>query len=628
MLNQLDYATSEASMKPRLLAISGSLAGTVRELADSEISVGRDDANQLCLIDPTVSRKHCAIRQIDEQFELVDLDSRCGTFVNGMPVRRKLLDHGDTILIGSAEFVFLMHEGEVIPIPKRRASGFSPLADTVRMAAPVDLPAFGVEVGRMARDLAALFRISNVINSIRNSQLLQHELLRLIFEVVPADEGAVILLSDLDEETPATSTWSRELGADTKIEVKRELVHRAFWERTAVLTKASPDLGEMQNVLCLPLVAVERTIGVLYLTSLHPAPPFREDHIHFLDSVSRIAAVTLENILALDTLRSENSRLKQELNPASNLVGESRQIRQMEEFISRVAQSDSTVLIRGESGTGKEVVARSIHQRSSRNELPFVAINCAAIPETLLEAELFGHEKGAYTGAIGMRKGKLEAAGDGTLFLDEIGELAPAMQAKLLRVLQQREFERVGGTQPVPFKARVLAATNKNLEEAIKSGEFRQDLYYRLNVVSVTVPPLREHGEDIPLLAMYFASKYAQKNKRAFKGISSEARSLLMGYSWPGNVRELENAIEHAIVLGLTEEILREDLPSGILEEQSAKLEGARYHDVLNHSKKEVIISALQESKGSYPEAARLLGIHPKYLHRLARNLNLKSGPA
>jgi two-component system, NtrC family, response regulator HydG len=615
-------------MKPRLLAISGTLAGTVLELTGSQMSVGRDEANQLCLIDPTVSRRHCTIQQGDEQFELIDLDSLTGTFVNGMPVRRKLLDHGDTIRIGSAELVFLMHEGEEVPIPKRRASGFSsPLSDTVRMAVPAGLPTFGIEVGRMARDLAALFRISNVINSIRDSQLLQHELLRLIFEVVPAEDGAVILLTDLDEETPATCTWSRRLGAEAKIEVQRDLVHRAFWERTAVVTNATPDQGEMQNVLCLPLVAVERTIGVLYLTSLHPAPPFREDHIHFLDSVSRIAAVTLENILALDSLRSENSRLKQELNPASNLVGESRQIRQMEEFISRVAQSDSTVLIRGESGTGKEVVARSIHQSSPRNELPFVAINCAAIPETLLEAELFGHEKGAYTGAVGMRKGKLEVADEGTLFLDEIGELAPPMQAKLLRVLQQREFERVGGTLPVPFKARVLAATNKNLEEAIKSGEFRQDLYYRLNVVSVTVPPLREHDEDIPLLALYFASKYAQKNKRPFKGISSEARSLLMGYSWPGNVRELENAIEHAIVLGLTEEILREDLPIGILEEQSAKLEGARYHGVLNQSKKDLILSALQESRGSYPEAARLLGIHPKYLHRLARNLNLKSGP-
>jgi transcriptional regulator with GAF, ATPase, and Fis domain len=613
-------------MKPRLLAISGTPAGTVRELTDSLMSVGRDKANQLCLTDPTVSRKHCTIQQIDEQFELIDLDSLTGTFVNGMPVRRKLLDHGDTIRIGSAELVFLIHEGEELPILKGRSTSFSsPLSDTVRMASPAAPQTLGIEVGRMARDLAALFRISNVINSIRNSQLLQHELLRLIFEVVPAEEGAVILLTDLEDETPAISAWSRRLGADTKIEVQRDLVHRAFWQRAAVNASATPDLGEMHNILCLPLVAVERTIGVLYLTSLHPAPPFREDHIHFLDSVSRIAAVTLENILALDSLRIENSRLKRELNPVSSLVGESRQIRQMEEFISRVAQSDSTVLIRGESGTGKEVVARSIHQSSPRNELPFVAINCAAIPETLLEAELFGHEKGAYTGAIGMRKGKLEAADEGTLFLDEIGELAPPMQAKLLRVLQQREFERVGGTQPVPFKARVLAATNKNLEEAIKTGEFRQDLYYRLNVVSVTIPPLREHGEDIPLLALYFASKYAQKNKRPFKGISSEARSLLMGYSWPGNVRELENAIEHAIVLGLTEEILREDLPTGILEEQSAKVEGARYHGVLNQSKKELILSALQESKGSYPEAARLLGIHPKYLHRLARNLNLKS---
>jgi two-component system, NtrC family, response regulator HydG len=617
-------------MKPRLLAISGSLIGTVREFIDSQISVGRDEANQLCLIDPKVSRRHCTIHHSNEQYELADLDSRSGTFVNGMPIRHKIIDHGDTIRIGDAEFVFLKHEGEVVTTPQRRASDFSSSSPsgTIRTSPLAGLPTFGVEVGRMARDLTALFRISNVINSIRDSQLLQRELLRLIFEVVPAEDGAVVLLTDLEEETPAICTWNRQPDATTNIEIQRELVHRAFWERTAVFISAVPDTSENKNVLCLPLVAVERTIGVIYLTSLHSALPFCEDHIHFLDSVSRIAAVTLENILALDTLRSENLRLKKELNPASNLVGESRQIRQVEEFITRVAPSDATVLIRGESGTGKEVIARSIHQSSPRNERPFIAINCAAIPEALLESELFGHEKGAYTGALGMRKGKLEAADDGTLFLDEIGELAPPMQAKLLRVLQQREFERVGGTHSVPFKARVLAATNKNLELAIKSAEFRQDLYYRLNVVSVTVPPLREHNEDIPLLALYFASKYAKKNKRPFKGISSEARSLLMGYSWPGNVRELENAIEHAIILGLTEEILREDLPSGIIEEQSAKLEGARYHDVLNHSKKELILSALRDSKGSYPEAARILGIHPKYLHRLARNLNLKPDQA
>jgi transcriptional regulator with GAF, ATPase, and Fis domain len=616
-------------MKPRLLAISGSLTGTVQVLVDGKLSIGREESSQLCLIDPVVSRRHCAIQQTGLQFELVDLDSHNGTFVNGIPIRRRNIDHGDTIRIGSSELVFLTHEGEVFPNTELRLS--DPSSDstltTLRMEKPVAFPTFGAEVGRMARDLAALFRISSVINSIRDSELLQRELLRLIFEVVPANDGAVVLQTDLDEETNSICTWSREPDAPQKIEIQRELVHRAIWERAAVFTSTAANSSETQNVLCLPLVAVERTIGVIYLTSLHPAPPFREDHIHFLDSVSRIAAVALENILALDALRSENQRLKRELNPAGNFVGESAQIRQVEQFISRVAQSDSTVLIRGESGTGKEVVARSIHQSSPRNERPFVAINCAAIPETLLESELFGHEKGAYTGAIGMRKGKLEAADDGTLFLDEIGELAPPMQAKLLRVLQQKEFERVGGTHPVSFKARVLAATNKNLEQAIKSGEFRQDLYYRLNVVSVTVPPLREHREDISLLALYFAAKYAQKAKRPFKGISPEARTLLMGYSWPGNVRELENAIEHAIVLGLTEEILPEDLPNGILEEQSAGLAGARYHDTLNQSKKELILSALREAQGSYPDAARILGVHPKYLHRLARNLNLKSDP-
>jgi transcriptional regulator with GAF, ATPase, and Fis domain/pSer/pThr/pTyr-binding forkhead associated (FHA) protein len=613
-------------MQSRLLIISGSPTGTVRPLIDGHLSIGRDESNQLGLSDTAVSRRHCTIQQVGEQYEVVDLDSRNGTFVNGIPVRRKIVEHGDTIRVGKSELVFLLHEGEEASTSQTRLSDPATASSTrtIRVEPPVH-PTFGVEVGRMARDLAALFRIGNIINSIRDSELLQGELLRLIFEVIPAENGAVVLLTDLDEEPQSICTWSRQPGAEPLIDIQRELVHRAIWERSAVFTGSAAGSSEAQNVLCVPLVAVERTIGVIYLTSLPPAPPFREDHIHFLDSVSRIAAVTLENILALDALRSENRQLKAELNPDSKLVGESRQIRQVEEFISRVAQSDSTVLIRGESGTGKEVVARAIHQNGARPDRPFIAINCAAIPETLFESELFGYEKGAFTGAVGMRKGKLEAADDGTLFLDEIGELAPPMQAKLLRVLQQKEFERVGGTHSIPFKARVLAATNKNLEQAIKSGEFRQDLYYRLNVVSVLVPPLREHRDDIPLLALYFAAKYAEKSKRPFKGISREARRFLMGYSWPGNVRELENAIEHAIVLGLTEEILPEDLPSGLIEEQSAEPLGARYHDVLNEAKKELIRSSLGEAKGNFPEAARLLGIHPKYLHRLVRNLNLKS---
>ena len=539
-------------MKPRLLAIAGLLTGTIHPLIEGSVAIGRDVSNQLWLVDPAVSRKHCRIEALADQFEVVDLDSHNGTFVNGIPVGRRVLEHGDTIAIGGSEFVFLLHEGEAArsPLPNLQNAQLGATIGPVRLSHPAGAPAFGVEVGRMARDLAALFRITNAINSIRDSELLQRELLRLIFEVVPADEGAVVLFSNPTEDSASICSLRRQDGSQAPIEVQKDLVHRALWEGSAVVTDTVTDSSGSQNVLCRALVGLERTIGVLYLASRQPSSRFGEDHLHFLDSVSRIAAVTLESVLAFDALRSENQRLKKELTPSSNLVGESPQIHQVEEFISRVAKSDSTVLIRGESGTGKEVVARAIHQKGRRPDRPFVAINCAAIPEALLESELFGHERGAFTGAVGMRKGKLESADDGTVFLDEIGELPPPMQAKLLRVLQQREFDRVGGTRSIPLKARVLAATNKNLEQAIKAGEFRQDLFYRLNVVSVILPPLREHREDIRLLALYFAANYAEKSKRPFKGISKEARNLLVSYSWPGNVRELENAIEHAIVLG------------------------------------------------------------------------------
>jgi len=610
-------------MQPRLLVISGSQTGTVRPLIEGHISIGLDAGDELCPMDAAAARRQCTIDQVDGEFEIVDPGSHLGTFVNGIPVRHRIIVHGDTIRVGKSELVFLVHDDE--KTGKILLSDAAPVATLTTIPVEQTAATFADQVGHMARDLAALLRISNIINSIRDRELLQRELLQLIFEVIPAESGAVLLFLDLDGDPSSTVIWNRQPGVEKPIEIQRGLVHRAIWERSAIFTGPLAGASDVPNVLCMPLVAVEKTLGVIYLTSSSPTPPFREDHIHFLEPVSRIAAVTLENILALDGLRCENQQLKAEINPTGRLVGDNRQIRQLEDFIARVSRSESTVLIRGESGTGKEVVARAIHHKSPRAERPFVAINCAAIPETLFESEVFGYEKGAFTGAAGMRKGKLEAAGEGTLFLDEIGELPSPMQAKLLRVLQQREFERVGGTQTIPFKARVLAATNKNLEQAIKAGEFRQDLYYRLNVVSIHVPPLREHREDISLLALYFAAKYAKESKRPFKGISLEARRLLMGYSWPGNVRELENAIEHAIVLGLTEEILPEDLPEGMLEEQSAALPGAGYHAALSEARKGLIRNALSEAKGSVAEAARILGIHPKYLHRLVRNLNMKA---
>jgi transcriptional regulator with GAF, ATPase, and Fis domain len=612
---------------PRLVAISGLLKGTVWAATDGPLFLGRDASNQVEVSDAAVSRKHCSVSEVSSGvFEIADLDSHNGTSVNGIKVSRRAIQHGDRIRIGSSEYVFLTGPDDddalgSSPFGGQATSTELKIMPLGRSGQPSD----ATGVGRMARDLSAFFKIANVINSTRDVQAMQRELLVLISEVIPAAQGAIVLHPNRNDEPKPPCTWSRTGLAQQEMLIREELVQQATWERCAVFTAPLAEAASPEHVLCVPLVGVERILGVIYLSSPASSVSFGEQHAFFLSAVSRVVAVTLENLSKLASLQAENQRLRVDVTTANTLIGESRPMQRVSEFIARVATGDSTVLIRGESGTGKELVARAIHANGLRADKPFVAINCGAIPEALLESELFGHEKGAFTGAVTVRKGKFEAAEDGTLFLDEIGEMAPLLQTKLLRVLQQREFERLGGNRLLSFNARVVAATNKNLEQAIKAGEFRQDLYYRLNVVSVASPPLREHREDIPLLALHFANKYAAKCKRGFKGIDAEARSLLMRYSWPGNVRELENAIEHAIVMGLTDEILPEDLPNALLEEQSSGLAAARYHNTLNQTKKQLVLTALDEANGSPVEAARLLGIHPKYLHRLIRNLNLKS---
>ncbi len=623
----LRRAEGRSALDSRVVVVSGPSKGTVVRFTGDQLSVGRDSGNNLCLRDRAVSRRHFAISKTDAAFHLIDLESHNGTFVNGIPVRRKLLTHGDTVRVGRCELVFLITEDEGLalePVQFKDEDDADKLLTTtnVRAYSPVSQ---GTDVGRMARDLNALFKIANTINSIRDLEPLQQRLLQLIGEVIPADTGAIVILRHADEEPISSCVWERNPTATPRMDIRREIVQRALWERSPILSRPSEDSNPSEEILCVPLVGVERTVGVLYMAARSKGHKFEDVHVHFLSSVAGIAAVTLENVLATEALRSENRRLQAELDLQDVIIGESKAMHQVENFIARVAKSDSTVLIRGESGTGKELVARAIHRNSPRAEKPFVAINCAAIPEALLESELFGHEKGSFTGAIATKKGRLEIAEGGTVFLDEIGELAPMLQAKLLRALQQHEFERVGGTRTMKLDARVIAATNKNLDDAIKANQFRQDLYYRLNVVSVVVPPLRERPDDIPLLAMYFSSKYSERCKRPLKGISSAARALLMSYSWPGNVRELENAVEHAIVLGTGEEILPDDLPEALLEVQPAEDSGAKYHDQINRLKKRMIVDAVKQSRGNYTEAAKLLGVHPNYLHRLIRNLDIKS---
>lgn len=341
-----------------------------------------------------------------------------------------------------------------------------------------------------------------------------------------------------------------------------------------------------------------------------------------LAAVATLASAALESVREIEGLRVHNALLEERVQ--TSILGESAPIRRLLQMVDRLAPQDTTVLILGESGTGKELVARTLHTGSKRREFPFVAINCATLTPSLLESELFGHEKGAFTDAAALKKGKLELAEGGTVFLDEIGELASELQAKLLRVLQEREFERVGGAKTLRLNVRLIAATNRDLAAEVRRGVFREDLYHRLNVVALRTPPLRERREDILPLARHFVAQAGARCGRRVEGISNEAGECLQAYGWPGNVRELENAIERAVVLGEAATILVEDLPESLLESSVAPEVAGAYQASVGDAKRDSIVRAWTEAGGDYKIAAQRLGLHPNSLLRLVRNLGLR----
>ncbi len=368
-------------------------------------------------------------------------------------------------------------------------------------------------------------------------------------------------------------------------------------------------LDAASGVLAVPLYVHGAIQGVLAATAA-------EQQRELLTAVATLASAALEGAREIERLNTRNALLEAELaTRPSGIVGRSAAIVKLLELIGRVAPQEASVLILGESGTGKELVARAIHAQSARRSGPFVAINCAALTESLLESELFGHEKGAFTGAAAQKKGKLELADGGTVFLDEIGEMAAVLQAKLLRVLQQREFERVGGTKTLRLDVRLITATN------------RQDLYHRVNVIALSMPPLRERREDIVLLARHFLELAAARCGRRVDGFSTEAEQALEVYSWPGNVRELENAVERAVVLGETEQVLAEDLPETVLEsvpESVAAAVPGGFRSSVGDAKRDCILRAWADAEGDYKSAAAKLGMHPNSLLRLIRRLGLR----
>ncbi|HEY0724185.1 MAG TPA: sigma 54-interacting transcriptional regulator, partial [Pyrinomonadaceae bacterium] len=502
---------TETTNHPKLIALSGPARGTSFALTEDEVSIGREPANGIRVDDDSVSRRHCVFRRENGSFRVVDLESYNGTFVNGVPVREQALNHGDQIAVGKVVFLFLLDEteavatGNAVELNDEELKNFS----TVRLEwkdalylKPADVVAALPENARIARDLNALLKISNWLSTVRELAQLQDTLLQTLLDTIPAERAALLLVKESSEVIVAAHALAGKSETQQPIGISRSVVERVRRDGAAMLcVDISQDevirdaeslvAAQVRSLICVPLVIRERVAGLIYLDSNHPETKLDEGHLQFLTAIGSIAAVAIENVQHLESLQSENQRLHEAIKLEHNMIGESPRMREVYRFIERIAPANATILIRGESGTGKELVAHAIHNNSERANKEFVAINCAVLSETLLESELFGYEKGAFTGAVAQKRGRLEVADGGTLFLDEVGELTPATQAKLLRVLQERQFERVGGTRTIEVDVRIIAATNRDLEAAIKEGTFRQDLYYRLNVISLTLPALR-----------------------------------------------------------------------------------------------------------------------------------------
>ena len=604
-----------SELEPRLVALRGPLKGATFLLPDGDYLVGRQAANNLYLDDHAVSRQHCVFTRSGEHCKVKDLDSRNGTLINGTPVVEKELDQGDEIRIGGSLFVYLsasdIQAGVEVSDSKTREVR---LGNSVYLSSS-DHPALSPSL-RALHDLKTLLRLSTMLHSFGELQqardkpaaeILRSHLASLLLELIPAERGGVFI-PGAEAGGPAPNAGFYQHICDDRV---------AAWVEEAD--------GKGLSLLGAPLIVRGEVAAVIYAESADPKRRFDEGHLQLISALAEMAAGAWENAMILGALQEENERLHSELKLEHDMVGSSAKLLELQRQMSKAAPASSTVLILGESGTGKELIARALHRNSLRAAGPFVAINCAALTDTLLESELFGHEKGSFTGALTQKKGKLEIAEGGTVFLDEIGELSAHLQAKLLRVLQQREMERVGGNKTIKLDIRVLAATNRNLEEAVKNGSFRQDLYYRLNVVVLKAPTLRDRPEDILPLAEHFTRKYGQECGRKIVGLAPAARAYLTSHAWPGNVRELENAIERAVVLGSADTILAEDLPEHIREAHAAEVSASLYEEAVEAAKRQVVLKAFDQADYDHETAAKILGLHPNYLHKLIRTMDLKT---
>ena len=574
---------------------------TVHHLYKKITSVGSSPENDIVVPDPLVPEAFAHIHFDGQTYNLATLSRKADVVINGKKRKKHKLSHDDKLIIGSIELRFAMVDEQ-------------PPSEDEAAATIADIDAY-----------TKLYEFSARLMEKHDIEELLNALMDAIIEITNADKGFLILLEGESLNVKVARNLKKENIADAVSQVSDSIITKVIRSRRPVIISDAMNDDEfsgsksimklkLSSVICAPMLVKGKVIGLIYVGNDSVVDLFQEDTMQALTVFSAQASLIVSNALLLNDLRLDNRQLHQRLEVIrfGEIVGTSAPMQSVYGKVEKIAATDISVLITGETGTGKELIAREIHNRSPRAEQAFVTINCGAIPENLLESELFGHVKGAFTGAVANKQGKFQAAHRGTLFLDEIGEMPLNLQVKLLRAIQDKVVMRVGDTSPEAVDIRILAATNRDLAQEIEDGRFREDLFYRLNVVNLHLPPLRDRGEDVLVIARYLLGRYAKEYESKVKGFSPNASVAIRKHTWPGNIREMENRIKKSIVLAdstvigpedlsLTPDVLPKIVPLAAAKEQFQR---------------QYINEVLALNNGNRTKTARDLGVDPRTVFR------------
>ncbi len=561
-------------------------------------SIGRGADSDIVLDDAEIEQDHCQIFFDGKKYLVSALDRNANVHVNGKKTRKQVLQDQDVIRLGSSTLQFSLFD---IPTDEFTSQ----------------------DVG-IKDSLRKLLEFTTALMEQQELQVLVDLMLDKLIELTGADKGFLFLVDEGFPTLHCVRNIEREMLPVAEGGFSDSIVRQVVATRQPLLvsdalhdsdfrqSRSVVDL-KLCSVMCVPVLARSELVGILYMGNDNIVNLFEEESLDMVSVFASQAGLLIKNALLINELTARKEELELELEEIrfGEIIGACQAMRDLFKRVDKVATTDIGVLIRGETGSGKELIAKELHKRSGRASGPFVAINCGAIPEHLLESELFGHEKGSFTGAHATSAGKFQAADGGTLFLDEIGDMPFTLQAKILRALETRQISRVGGTKPEHVDIRVVAATNRNLEEAVAANEFRQDLYYRLNVVSLWLPPLRDRGEDVVLIANYFLQRFIKQYEAEVQGFSKDGLNALRLYNWPGNVRELENKLRKAVVLTEGPFVGPEEL--GISEDEIRVLPLA---DAKERFQKDYVARVLDMNRGNRTQTARDLGVDPRTIFR------------